>query len=247
MIMRLTVLGVYSPFPPAGTGSCPGYLVEHEGTSLLLDCGSGVVKGLRKLQPVPRLAGVVISHLHGDHMSDLLVLKYLADAHGPAYGWRLPLPVYAPPTPAGEFSALSFRQATLAHGVDAGQQLEIGPFHLRFRRTVHPIETYAVRIEAGGRTLTYSADTAYDEGVVALAADSDLFLCEATFRTGQAPYPNLVHMTAADAGRAAAKAGAKRLLLTHFSEENSLTELEQEAESVFSAVALAREGETYEI
>lgn len=245
--MRLTVLGVHSPFPPVASGSCPGYLVEQDGTSILLDCGSGVIQRLRQLRPVPRLGAVVVSHLHGDHMSDVLVLKYLADAYGPAYGWPEPLPVYAPPTPAGEFASLSFRQATIAHAIDASRPLAIGPFRLFFRRTVHPVETYAVRIEAGGRTFTYSADTAYDDGVVALAAGSDLFLCEATFRTDQAPHPNTVHMTARDAGRAAAQAGVRRLLLTHFLEENSLAGLEQEAKELFAAVTLAREGETYNI
>jgi len=245
--MRLTVLGVHSPFPPTAGGACPGYLIEQDGVSILLDCGSGVIQRLRQMAPVPRLAAVVLSHLHGDHMSDVLVLKYLADAYGGAYGWPQPLPVHAPATPAGEFSALSFRQATLAQAIDPARVLEIGPFRLRFRRTVHPVETYAVRIEAAGRALTYSADTAYDDGVVALATGSDVLLCEATFLSAQAPHPNLVHMTAEDAARAAAAAGVGRLILTHFLEENPRSEIEREAAGRFTPVTLAREGQVYDI
>ena len=91
--MRLTVLGRFGPFPPPG-GACSGYLVESGDTRLLLDCGSGVIANLRRVCPAAGLTGVVVSHWHMDHASDLGVLCYALEAQAAAR-----LPVVAPATP----------------------------------------------------------------------------------------------------------------------------------------------------
>jgi ribonuclease BN (tRNA processing enzyme) len=78
----------------------------------------------------------------------------------------------------------------------------------------HPIETYGVRIEHNGRVVAYSSDTAPCEALVRLAQDADLFLCEASYLDGAENPPGL-HMTGGEAGEAATKANARRLLLTH--------------------------------
>ena len=79
---------------------------------------------------------------------------------------------------------------------------------------VHPVTAYALRVEAGGRTLAYSGDSGLCPGLDDTARDADLFLCEASFLEG-APNPPDLHLTGAEAGRTAAGAGAQRLLLTH--------------------------------
>ena len=71
--MLLTVLGCRSGMPADGQPSA-GYLVQTPGTSMLLDCGPGVVTALSAVVPVRRLDAVVISHLHTDHCYDLLPL-----------------------------------------------------------------------------------------------------------------------------------------------------------------------------
>ncbi|MDR7428280.1 MAG: MBL fold metallo-hydrolase, partial [Armatimonadota bacterium] len=72
--MRLTVLGRWSPYPPAG-GACPGYLVEAAGQRLLLDCGTGTLANLQSIASIFELTAVVITHLHPDHVLDVFVLK----------------------------------------------------------------------------------------------------------------------------------------------------------------------------
>src|SRR2546422_840776 len=88
-LMKLTILGKWSPYPPAG-GACPGYLVEADGVRILLDCGSGVVSSLHRFGTAFDLNAIVISHLHPDHFTDIYPLR-----NELAYG-RLPDP---PPTP----------------------------------------------------------------------------------------------------------------------------------------------------
>jgi ribonuclease BN (tRNA processing enzyme) len=90
----------------------------------------------------------------------------------------------------------------------------IGPFTVTADRVNHPIETYGVRIEHAGRVLAYSSDTAPCEALLRLAEDADLFLCEASYLDGVDNPPG-IHLTGGEAGEAATKAGARRLLLTH--------------------------------
>ena len=72
--MKLTILGKWSPYPPAG-GACPGYLVEADGVRILLDCGSGVVSSLHRVGTAFDLNAIVISHLHPDHFTDIYPLR----------------------------------------------------------------------------------------------------------------------------------------------------------------------------
>src|SRR3954464_10034295 len=73
--MRLTVLGK-SPSWQDADGACSGYLIEEQGTSVLLDCGNGVFSKLRRYRDYTRVDAVVISHLHADHFLDLVPFSY---------------------------------------------------------------------------------------------------------------------------------------------------------------------------
>src|SRR6187397_1314293 len=73
--MRLTVLGKSPSWQDAG-GACSGYLVEDNGTRVLLDCGNGVFAKLRERIDYVDVDAVVISHLHADHFLDLVPYSY---------------------------------------------------------------------------------------------------------------------------------------------------------------------------
>ena len=78
----------------------------------------------------------------------------------------------------------------------------------------HPVETFGFRVEAGGRSLAYSADTGESAALVDLARDADVMLCEASFLDGP-DLPEGLHLTARQAAEHATRAGAQHLLLTH--------------------------------
>jgi ribonuclease Z len=69
--MRITILGSGSPAPdPDRMG--PATLVEAAGTSMLVDCGRGVLGRLSAVGiAAPALGAVLITHLHSDHVTDL--------------------------------------------------------------------------------------------------------------------------------------------------------------------------------
>lgn len=203
---------------PGPAGPASAYLVEHDGFRLLLDLGSGAFGALQRHLDPAAVDAVVLSHLHADHCLDLTAMV-VHRRHGP--GGLLPrIPVLGP---AGTHDRLAlaygpddrvglrdvFDVATVTPG-----QRDLGPFRLRFERVNHPVETHAVRVTAGGRALAYSGDTGVSEGLVAVAADADVLVCEASFVDGHRNPPDL-HLTGREAGEHAAKAGAGRLLVTH--------------------------------
>ena len=69
--MRITVLGK-SPAWQDADGACSGYLVEGGGQTILLDCGPGVFAKLRRFVDYVDVDAVVITHLHADHILDLV-------------------------------------------------------------------------------------------------------------------------------------------------------------------------------
>ena len=214
--MRLTVLGCAGSFP-GPESACSAYLVEADGFRLMLDFGTGSLSALQRYAGLKSVDAVLLSHLHCDHMLDacsyVVVRRYAPDGPYPR------LPLYAP--------SKARERMTAAYGGDEGPlddvytfhtlepgPLEIGPFKVTVDRVDHPVETYGVRIEHDGRVLAYSADTAPCEAVNRLATGADVFLCEASYLDSEDNPPGL-HMTGGDAGAAATKAGARRLLLTH--------------------------------
>ncbi|HOB87445.1 MAG TPA: MBL fold metallo-hydrolase [Bacillota bacterium] len=244
--MKLTVLGCYGPYPPAG-GACSGYLLEEGGTRVLIDCGNGVLSRLQSYCRLWELEAVVLSHLHSDHISDLFILRYALDVFQRRGLRREPLPLYAPPEPAAEFERLSYKSVYRPAALAAGQVLEIGPLTFRFAAAVHAVPCLAMRIQAAGKTLVYSGDTEYFSGLVDWARGADLFLCEANYleKDMAANPPN--HLSAAQAAQLAAEAGVKRLLLTHLPPEEDGALSLKEAREHFPQAEIAREGSSFEI
>jgi ribonuclease BN (tRNA processing enzyme) len=111
----------------------------------------------------------------------------------------------------------------------------------------HPVETFGFRLERGGHSLTYSADTGESPALEALARDTDLLLCEASFLDGPG-HPQGLHLTARQAAEHAARAGARRLVLTHLvpwnDRERSLAEA---ARAYAGPISLAASGQVADL
>lgn len=231
--MRLTVLGS-SGTHPGPERVCAAHLLEHDGYRLLLDCGNGALSNLLRLTDVSAVDQVLLSHLHPDHFADLYGLYYALRF---APGGPLSVPL-AGPAGTPEFvtrilsdDAETFAQRLPFTPVAAGQRLELGPFTVTLHAAAHPVEALASRIEAGGRVLAYSGDSGPTPALVDCARDADLFLCDATWTTGE--HPPDVHCTGAEAGRLAAQAGAARLWCTHVAPETGRELVAAEAAETF--------------
>ena len=70
-------------------------------------------------------------------------------------------------------------------------------------------------MSANGTTLGYSGDSGPAPGLVEIAKDADVFLCEATLLAPNPEGGTRGHLAADEAAEHAQQANAKRLLLTH--------------------------------
>ena len=249
--MRLTVIGCAGSFPGPESG-CSAYLIEADGFRLLLDFGAGSFSALQRYASLHGLDAILLSHLHCDHIFD--ACHYVVVRRFAPSGPYPPVPLYGPSgTQQRLTDALGMPDDGPLDDVYTFHTLrpetfEIGPMRVTVDRVNHPVETYGVRIEHGGRVLAYSADTGMCDALLRLAQDADLFLCEASFQDGEANPPDL-HLTGREAGQVATKAGAGRLLLTHLvSAWGSEAATYEAAASAFAGpVGVVRPGDQYEV
>ncbi|RKT04911.1 ribonuclease BN (tRNA processing enzyme) [Streptomyces sp. 3211.6] len=250
--MKLTVVGCSGSFPSADS-ACSSYLVEADGFRLLLDMGNGSLGALQRHCGLYDLDAIFLSHLHADHCIDMCAY-FVARYYRHEGGRCAPLPVYGPegteqrlttayedvPDERSMSEVFDFR--TLKSG-----SFEIGPFTVRTERVCHPVESYGIRIEHGGRVLAYSGDTGVCPELGALAEGADLFLCEASFTYGKEAIPDL-HLNGREAGEYARAARVGRLVLTHIPPWTDAGQNLADARAVYDGrVDLAYAGAVYEV
>ena len=264
--MRLTVLGK-SPSWQDADGACSGYLLQEDGTTLLIDCGNGVFSKLRRFRDYLKVDAVVISHLHADHFLDLVPYAY-ALTYAPR---QQPVPVDRWPgtdhparprliAPKGAKDV--FRQVCGAWGqpelienafhleaYDDSSTPEVSGMKITFHEVPHFLETHAISVESsnGGGRFAFGADCSPTEDLIAFARGADLLMVEATL-----PRPERSgirgHLTPGEAGEHGRAAGVKRLVLTHISDELDELWARDCAQDTFGGpVDVAREGATYDI
>jgi ribonuclease BN (tRNA processing enzyme) len=252
--LRLTVLGK-SPSWQDRDGACSGYLVELAGQRLLIDCGNGVFGKLRRLADYERIDAVLISHLHADHLLDLVPFAY-ALTYGPPLREGRPQ-LHVPPGGRDALrrlcgawhSEMLIENAFDLREYDPAAELELEQLRVRFQLVPHYVPSYALELRVSGeqrRRLVFSADCGPNDELVEFARGAELLLIEATRIDDDDDEP--MHLSAAQAGAIGRAAGVGRLVLTHFSDQLERAELRAQAEAAFGgAVELAGEGERYEI
>ena len=180
---------------------------------------------------------MILSHLHYDHMSDMLPMQYALQ-----FNPRDRLRVYAPETPANVRALLDVPCYVL-RGMEDRQ---IGDMRIRYFPVRHPVESWAMRIECGGRVFVYTGDTNEVDGLADFAHGADLLLADAGLSDAdwgeRSP-----HLSALGCGRLAKAAEVKRLLLTHLNPKYDPKQLETQAQRAFAGAHICVRGESYEI
>ncbi|HLU41274.1 MAG TPA: MBL fold metallo-hydrolase [Microthrixaceae bacterium] len=232
MGFSVTVLGSGGTY--AGVGNaCSGFLLRTDTTTVMLDAGPGSFPNLQRHVDPRDLDAVVVSHSHPDHCLDLPVMrnamKYVLDVDG------LPLYTTAATFEVADSLASEGVGSTFAATVITdGAEFTVGDLRFRCSRTDHPVETLAFRVDHGDRSFAYTADTGPGWSLAELGPGIDLAISEATFLDGSdrtAP----VHLSAHQAGEAAARAGVERLVITHVLPTGSFDDAVAEAADAYGA------------
>jgi ribonuclease BN (tRNA processing enzyme) len=242
---RLVLLGTAGGPTPKARSAAPAQAIVVGDRIYLVDCGDGVARqlALAKL-PIRQLRAVFLTHLHSDHTAGFgplfLVswasgLSTAVDSYGPpplvemmtrlleAYRFDIELRMkdegYGPLAPLMRPHEIT----------GAGEVFKDDRVRVTAALNNHPPiqHSFAYRFDTADRSIVISGDTTYSENVVTLARGADVLVHEVVSREfwerPNAPQPPSVvthilasHTDAVDAGRVAAEAGVKTLVLSHF-------------------------------
>ncbi|MBK8980116.1 MAG: ribonuclease Z [Planctomycetes bacterium] len=249
--MQVTVLGSGTAIPNPDRFPA-GYLVRAGGRCVLVDLGPGVLR--RAIQAGVDLGdidAVLLTHYHTDHCADLAALLF--GLRNRRYAAVERLRVVGAPGLRALHAALCAAWPWLGRLPFALELDEIEPGDVEVAglgvtavRVEHTDQSLGFRLtDATGHVAAFSGDAVACPGLEPLAAGADLFVCDSAFPTAA---PGDGHMTATEAGLAAAAAGCRRLLLTHFYPECEGHDLAAEARAVFGGdVRLAADLDTYDL
>jgi len=254
MALTLKVLGCSSATPTSTRYPSAFFLkIDNRKSSFLIDCGEGTQMLMRKLGiRMQSIAHIFISHLHGDHFLGIVgfifsqnllgrteelhiyahkPLKKLLKLHMKIEGIKLSYPL--------TFHTIKkrYKDKILYKNAD----IEIRCFPL-----VHGVTTHGFVFKHKKASFAYCSDTAYTETILPYIQGVDLLYHETTFMESRAQAAaDKFHATAKQAATIALKAGAKQLLIGHYSARyHNITPLEEEAKEVFPNTIAAEEGLT---
>jgi ribonuclease BN (tRNA processing enzyme) len=249
--MRLTVVGCAPAYTRRAGRASSCYLVESGEHALVLDLGQGAFAELSRYRAPESIGGVLISHLHPDHLVDLIPLRhYLKYGVAPVGGTPRPaIEVRGPAALGSRLDGLVGEAGFLAPmvaGVLAPGTFELAGFTVEAGHVTHIPDSYAFRITpaGGGPGLVYSGDCAVADDLLPLLRPADTLLCEAFFGAGPA---GPMHLTAAQAASAAQRGAAARLVLTHVMDGAAEAATTQAAQAFAGPVMVAAPGVTLEL
>lgn len=253
--MKLHVLGSGTVCPNLRRAAS-GYLLEVGEELLWIDMGSGTLRRFLEFgHDLGRVSKLLLTHVHPDHTADL-VSFFFALNYAPDFWGGRQLDIYGPHGLWHFFTHLGAAWSWVepkkferhVHELEDGQQVDLGSCRLTATRVVHgELNALSYRVESEGRVFCFSGDSGVCDGLVSSARDADLFLCECSIPADYPAMPD-VHLTSAQAGQVATRAGARRLVLTHLYPQADAVDIVAEVRPHFEGVIeKAEDGSSYQV
>ncbi len=212
-----------------GSGTCvpsqrrasPCVMVKTAGSTILCDTGPGTLRQLLLAgAQVSDIDMIIYSHFHIDHTADFCPFLFTSK-YGPELVRNRDLTIMGPTGLMQWYDNL-----TRVHGQwieperytinwieTADEKHLFKGFSVQSAPVQHSQASIAVRIEDGsGKSLVYSGDTDYCEGIIDISRNAATVLLECSCPEGHKVEG---HLTPSLAGRIARESGCKSLVLTH--------------------------------
>ena len=165
--LTVTFLGTSSAAPTKGRG-LPAIAVQREGSVILLDCGEGVQRQvLSQGVGLNKEMSILITHLHGDHVTGLLGLL---QTMGMAQRSK-PLNIVGPRnllkwlTVTAELLSIGLPFQLNFFPVRTGTVLRTKDFRVRATKAAHSVEAYSYIVEEKDRPGVFHPEKARALGV----------------------------------------------------------------------------------
>jgi len=219
-----TVLGSGTHMASA-TRNSPGHLVACGETRILVDCGAGSFHGVARAgTAVEDLDACLLTHLHPDHVGDLLALLFRLRNVAKERG-HLALQIFGPPGTTQFVEDLQRLHApflehadfALSVGEGSSGDLQFPGLRVSCAPVAHGLPAVAYSFEsAEGERAVYSGDTGRSADLIRFAEGTDLLVIESSFPNGEeCPF----HLTPAAAADIAEEAGVDTMILVHLNPE----------------------------
>ncbi len=222
--MRIRFVGCGDAFASGGRFNTCIHVADESG-AFLLDCGATALVGMQRIGiDTNAIGAILLTHFHADHFGGMPFFLL----HAQLIARRTqPLLIAGPlglPDWLARAMALAFPgERTLPfpltlHEMQIGKTetiagRRVSAFHVAHDDRAGPCLAY--RIESGGKVLCYSGDTEWTDALVEAARAADLFICECyTFDK-----PRKKHMALSVLSRHLPRIGARRVILTHLSDD----------------------------
>ncbi len=214
--MNLIILGSGTCVPSLKRNA-PGYLLKVFDRQILIDCGSGILLQLERAgKSYKDIDAVFITHPHPDHISDLMPFIHALLAT-PNFKREKDLLIVGPKGFKKTYksiirSVMKKPKFFTIEVIEIEDKLDLKYLHVFSKKTVHSENSIAYRFEDGEKSLVFTGDCDYDEGIVELSKDADLLIIDCSF-------PDALkvqgHLTPRECGLIAKKAKVKKLILSH--------------------------------
>lgn len=213
-------------FASGSDGNC--YLVESEGTALLVECGRPYIQIKDFLEAIgiepEAIAGIVLTHAHGDHCRSA---RYFSQMHR--------VPIYAS---TGTLGALNLEDLSLGRPMQSNKAYSVGQVDIKPFAVPHDCrEPLGFRFESGSGRAAIATDLGWVPHAVARQFHNlDLLILEANYdphllHTGAYPYflkqrvagtyGHLSNAAAAEAIAGCRDRAPSAVWLAHLSEQNN--------------------------
>jgi ribonuclease BN (tRNA processing enzyme) len=253
--MKITILGSGTCVPSLIRSSC-AVLVHIGGDNLLFDIGPGTMCRLMEAGiGIHDISHVFLSHFHPDHTGELVSFLF-ANKYPDENRRTIPLDLCGGTGLKAFFDQLksiytewidlSGRLRLLEFANTGRDVREFDSFIIETCPANHRPESIACRVTApNGSTMVYSGDTDYSEDLIGLAENADVFICECAL-------PDTMkvtgHLTPSLAGKMAAAANVKKLVLTHFYPPCEDADIEAQCRKTYAGpLALAHDLMTFDL
>jgi len=216
--MKLTLLGT-SDWRIDQPVASAGYIVQHKETTLKLDFGRGNIINLAQAGINWRtIDAIIITHIHPDHISDLMAYLQSYTLSHEDGSLTKEVVIYGPKGFKDYFEQFRRVIVTVWDHIPEVKELydqtvTIGDLTITAAPMKHSISAIGIRIEADGKSMCYTGDTAYNDELVQLADHANLLLSECYFGGRD---ESGGHMGAEDVAQLANTANVKQVVLTHY-------------------------------
>ena len=217
--MKLTILGSGTAAPVLDRNNA-GYILEIDNEKLLFDSGAGTIRRLLELKvDLFDINNIFYTHLHNDHISDLGAIIW-SNNYGGAR--TKPLNLYGPKG-FKKYCSILIKKMLKPTKINfqlnikelRKSEIKVKNIDIKTQKIKHSTTTKSIayRVQYKNKVFIYSGDTEYCDEIIDIARNADALLIECSFPDNKKIEG---HLTPSLAGKIAAKANVKQLILTHF-------------------------------